>query len=75
MQLAVEGEVGPVVRSALLRVASRARHCTVLRLAVPPDVDMLAVMEALDSEGLHVTSVRCVTGRSHACAPDAPREA
>ena len=72
MQLAVQGEVGPVVRSALLRVASQARHCTVLRLAVPPEVDVLAVMEAFDSEGLHVTSVRCVEGAPRRCAQEAP---
>jgi hypothetical protein len=63
MALAVAGELGPALRSALLPpVAPRVIRCTVLRLQAPADVDVLAVMEALDSEGVHVTSVRCVAG-------------
>ena len=38
----------------------RATRRTVLRIAAPPDVDVLAVLEALATEGLDVTSVRCV---------------
>ena len=63
MELAVAGELGPVLRSALRSdVVAHATPCTVLRLGAPADMDVLAVMEALDSQGLQVTSVRCVAG-------------
>jgi hypothetical protein len=61
MELAVAGELGPVLRSALLTFAApRATQRTVLRLATSSDVDVLAVLEALATEGLDVTSVRRV---------------
>ena len=61
MELAVEGELGPVLRSALLKFAApRATPCTVLRIGASSDVDVLAVLEALATEGLDVTSVRCL---------------
>jgi hypothetical protein len=61
MELAVEGELGPVLRTALLTFAApRATRRTVLRLATSSDVDVLAVLEALATEGLDVTSVRQV---------------
>ncbi len=70
MELAVAGELGPVLRSALLTFAApRATRRTVLRLAAPPDVDVLAVLEALATEGLDVTSVRCLP---HERSPDVP---
>ena len=61
LELAVAGELGPVLRSALLRFATpRVSRRTVLRLAAPSDVDVLTVLEALATEGLDVTGVRCV---------------
>jgi hypothetical protein len=58
MELAVVGEIGPVLRAALLAFAPRATRRTVVRLAAPSDVDVLAVLEALATEGLDVTGVR-----------------
>ncbi len=64
MQLAVAGELGPVLRSALTTRGVRlATSRTVLRISAPPDVDVLAVMRACDVEGLNVTSVRYVGAR------------
>jgi hypothetical protein len=61
LELAVAGELGPVLRSALLRFATpRVSRRTVLRPATASDVDVLAVLEALATEGLDVTSVRQV---------------
>ena len=75
MELAVQGELGPVLRTALLTLAaSRATRCTVLRLCAPSDVDVLAVLEALAAEGLDVTGVRClVHERSSVAAPAGSR--
>jgi hypothetical protein len=73
IQLAVAGEIGPVVRTALLPyVAPQPRRCTVLRLGAPAGVDLLAVMEALDAEGLNVTGVRCVAGDARGRSPVVP---
>jgi hypothetical protein len=58
MELAVVGEVGPVLRAALLTFAPVATRRTVLRLAASSDVDVLAVLEALATEGLDVIGVR-----------------
>lgn len=61
MELAVDGELGPVLRSALLTFAApSATERTVLRIGASSDVDVLAVLEALATEGLDVTSVRRV---------------
>jgi hypothetical protein len=61
MELAVEGELGPVLRSALLTFAApHATARTVLRIGASSDVDVLAILEALATEGLDVTSVRRV---------------
>jgi hypothetical protein len=59
MELAVVGNLGPALRSALLpHVVPRARQRTVLRLQASTDKDLVALLEVLDSEGLRVTNIR-----------------
>jgi hypothetical protein len=61
VELVVSGELGPVLRSALRpQATARAERCTVLRLVAPESVDLLELVETLDSMGLSLTSVRVV---------------
>jgi hypothetical protein len=61
MELVVRGELGPVLRSALRpQATARTERSTVVRLVVPANADLLAVLETLHSRGLPVTSVRKV---------------
>jgi hypothetical protein len=63
VQLTVAGELGPVLRSALMpHLAARQQQCTVLRLVTGANVDVAALVATLDSMGLHVASVRRVEG-------------
>ena len=70
MQLAVAGELGPVLRSALTTRAVRlATSRTVLRISAPPDVDVLAVMRACDVEGL-TSPASATSGRAASVVPE-----
>jgi len=61
MELVVRGELGPVLRSALLpQATARTERSTVIRLVAPTNADLLAVLENLHARGLRVTSVRKV---------------
>lgn len=59
LELTVSGELGPVLRSALLpRVAARTQSCTVVRVVTPAEVDVPALVETLESLGVNFASVR-----------------
>jgi hypothetical protein len=61
LELTVNGELGPVLRTALLpHLAAQTQHCTVVRLLSPPEVDLPALVETLESLGLQLASVRCI---------------
>ena len=61
LEVTVNGELGPLLRSALpRRLAARTQRCTVVRLVAPPSMDLPALVETLDSMGLNVASVRRV---------------
>jgi hypothetical protein len=63
MQLAVAGEVGPVVCSALRPyVTPQTRVRTVLRFGAMSNMDVLEMLEALDARGVSVAGVRRVAG-------------
>lgn len=63
LELTVAGEIGPVLRSALKpQVAACHQQCTVLRLVTTASMDVPALVVALDSMGLNISSVRRVQG-------------
>lgn len=68
MQLAVAGEVGPVVCSALRPfVTPQTRVRTVLRFGPMSSEDVLTMLEALDSRGVSVAAVRWVDAGGPNC--------
>lgn len=68
MQLAVAGELGPVVCSALRPfVTPHTRVRTVLRFGARSSVDVLAMLETLDSRGVSVADVRWVDADDPNC--------
>lgn len=59
LELTVSGQLGPVLRSALLPcVAARTQNCTVVRLVTSADVDVPALVKMLESLGVNFASVR-----------------
>lgn len=60
-ELTVEGEVGPVLRSALRpSCVAEGRPCTILRTTASADTDLTDLVKLLDSEGLKIESVHIV---------------